>query len=566
MGILDRREIMRGAGLVGASTLASRAFGQTARPPQSAKFGYDDVVRRATQLASAPFEGELPKLPDEMNKLDFDAWRQIDYKDSKALLGGNGSLFRLELYHLGHIFKRPVVVNTLRDGIPTPIPYQASEFSFGSTKFTRPLPVNLGFAGFKIRTPLNDPKKYDEFISFIGSSYFRFLGRGQQYGLSARGLAVNAGTNNEEFPFYREFWIETPKPDADKLTIYALLDSAAATGAYQFDCYPGADSVIDVKVTLIPRRTDMKFGLAPLTSMFFLGENDPRNYRDWRPELHDSDGLLMNSGSGEWIWRPLRNPPDVARTSTFIDKAPKGFGLLQRDRHFDHYEDIDLAYQLRPSYWVEPKTDFGEGHVELFEMPTTDETNDNIVASWVGTAPPAIGKPFTYAYSITAALELSRLSRNAKAENAFQAPARTLGSNEPDDPNTRRFMIDFAGGDLNYYKDDPGAVLVVASTTKGKIIRSYTQYNPYIDGFRATFDVTLGAGETADLRAFLKAGPRALSETWTFSWDAPKPPAAKAAVNAPAPAPASPPPSPPPAKAPMPVPPETNPAAAAPGK
>jgi glucans biosynthesis protein len=260
--------------------------------------------------------------------------------------------------------------------------------------------------------------------------------------------------------------------------------------------------------------------------MFFIGENDHHGSDEYRPELHDSDGLMIHTGAGEWIWRPLRNP-SIARTSSFFDTGVKGYGLLQRDRAFDHYEDIDLAYQLRPSYWVEPKTDFGPGHVELFEMPTTDETNDNIVVSWVPKdALPAL-KPFSYEYSITAALDLGSLSSNVKTVASFQTAARTLGSAEPNVPTTRRFMIDFAGGGVDYYKDDPGLVTVAAGTSKGHVVRAYTEYNPYIAGFRATVDVALAPGETTDLRVFLKAGPTALSETWMFPWEAPAAPASE---------------------------------------
>ena len=524
--IFTRRTIVQGAAAAGAGAAAvaslTPGLAQTARSPQGSRFSYDEVVKRASELASAPFQGELPPLPDELSKLDWDHWRQIEFKDSKALLGGNGSQFRLELYHLGHLYKRPVVINTVRDGIPTPIPYQASQFNYGPTKFAKPLPVNLGFAGFKIRSPLNDPKKFDEFISFVGSSYFRFLGRGQQYGLSARGLVLGGGTNQEEFPFYREFWIETPKADVDKLTIYALLDSSVVTGAFQFDCYPRENSVVEVGVTLIPRRNGVKIGTMPLTSMFFLGADQPRLAQDYRWELHDSDGLMMHTGAGEWIWRPLRNPRPVATTSSFFDQDPKGFGLLQRDRDFSHYEDIDLAYQSRPSYWIEPKTKLGEGHVELFEMPTTDETNDNIVASWVAKDDVEPGRPVKYFYSITSALDLAALSSNGKVRASFQTEARALGSSEPDVAGTRRFLIDFAGGDLAYWQDEPGAVQIAAATTTGKILRSYTQLNPYISGFRATVDVALQPGENADLRAFLKNGPNALTETWMFPWTAPK--------------------------------------------
>jgi periplasmic glucans biosynthesis protein len=527
----DRRTIVQGALATGASALAAAAEAQTAHPPRDAKFSYDEVVKRATQLAAAPYQAQLPPIPDELNKLDWDAWSQISFKDSKALLSGNGSQFRLELYHLGYLFKRPIVINTLRDGIPTPIPYQAGEFNFGSTKFNKPLPVNLGFAGFKIWTPLNDPKKYDEFISFIGSSYFRFLGRGQRYGLSARGLAVNGGTNQEEFPFYREFWIETPQPEIDKVTIYALLDSAAATGAFQFDCYPKENSVVDVRATLIPRRDDVKLGLMPLTSMFYLGENGPVGKDDYRFELHDSDGLFVHNGAGEWLWRPLRNP-NIAKTTAFLDKDVKGFGLLQRDRSFSHYEDLDLAYQLRPSYWVAANTKLGEGHVELFEMPTTDESNDNIVASWVSADKPPVGKPLEYSYSITSALELDRLTPLGRTIRTFQTSARALGSNESNVPTTRRFIMDFTGGDLAYYKNDPKLVKIDASTTVGRIVRSYTQLNPFIDGIRATFDVDVPPGETANLRAFLHDGPNVLTETWTFPWTAPGTPPAPAPAQA----------------------------------
>ena len=303
--------------------MTQQANAQTARPPQVNRFSFEEVVRRAEQLASAPFEGQVAPLPPELAKLDFDAWRQIDFRENKSLLDTTGSQFRLELFHLGHLFRRPVVINTIRDGIATPLPYQANQFNFGPTKFAKPLPVNLGFAGFRLRSPLNDPKRFDEFISFIGSSYFRFLGRGQQYGLSARGLAVAGGTNHEEFPFYREFWIEMPKPDFDIITIYALLDSAAATGALQFDCYPMGNSVIDIKVTLFPRRDDVKIGYAPLTSMFYIGENGARSHDEFRPELHDSDGLMIHNGAGEWIWRPLRNPT-IAKTSAFFDKDVQG--------------------------------------------------------------------------------------------------------------------------------------------------------------------------------------------------------------------------------------------------
>ena len=313
------------------------------------------------------------------------------------------------------------------------------------------------------------------------------------------------------------------------------------TGAYQFDCYPQENSVVEVNVTLVPRRNGVKIGHMPLTSMFFIGANDHRICDAFRPELHDSDGLQMHSGTGEWMWRPLRNPT-IAKTSSFFDRDLQGFGLFQRDRDFTHYEDIDLAYQLRPSYWVTPKTKLGEGHVELFEMPTTDESNDNVVASWVSKDDVQPGRQLNYSYSITSALDLRSLSNMGKVVATFQTAARALGTSEPDLPNVRRFMIDFNSGDLGYYADDPAQVQIVATTDTGRILRSSTQGNPFIKGFRGTLDVEVPPGATANLRAYLKAGPTTLTETWMYSWDAPQLPAPPAPPQpASSPAPVSPP-------------------------
>jgi glucans biosynthesis protein len=272
-------------------------------------------------------------------------------------------------------------------------------------------------------------------------------------------------------------------------------------------------------VALFARRSGAKTGFAPLTSMFFIGKNDHRFHDDFRPQLHDSEGLLVNSGTGEWLWRPLRNPAQM-EMSAFLDRNVKGFGLIQRDRNFDHYQDLELAYETRPSYWVEPREDWGEGRVELVELPTPDETNDNIVAYWVPKDPLEPGKQVNFGYRITASLNLARLSPNARAINTFQTTPRALGSPEPREANARRFIIDFAGGDLGYFLHDPGLVEVVPSTSQGRIVRSSVVPNVVTQGIRATIDVQVDAGQTADLRAFLRAADRALTETWTFPWKA----------------------------------------------
>jgi glucans biosynthesis protein len=516
MIVITRRQIVGAALAASASSILPVRSQPTVDAP---RFGFDDVVRRARDLAAAPFEDKPVPLPAPFDKLDFDAWRDIRSKKDQILLN-NGGEFRLEPFHRGFLFHRAVTINTIRDGIAAPIPYAPSLFDYGRLKVDHPPPIDTGFAGFRLLYPINDPHVRDEVISFLGASYFRFLGRDQGYGLSARGLAVETGTNGESFPFFREFWIEAPLAGKNRITIYALLDSEAATGAYHFELSAAQESAIDVHVTLFPRRNGVKFGLAPLTSMFLNGENDHRVLDGYRNELHDSDGLLVHTGGGEWLWRPVSNPAFV-RASSFLDENPRGFGLLQRDRSFQSYQDLDLKYEKRPSYFVEPAGDWGRGRVELIELPTPDETNDNIVASWTPAIPPEAGKDFVYAYRVTAGLDMPQLAPNGRAVNTFLAPARSLGSSERESPNARRFLVDFTGGDLAYYVADPGQVEAVASSTRGKLTRTNVQANPSINGLRAMIDVVLNPGETTDLRLFLRAGGRTLTETWTCPWTAP---------------------------------------------
>ncbi len=491
-------------------------------PPQNAapqpRFGFEDVQRRAREIAAVPYEPIAP-LPEALAKLDYDSWRDIRFRPDRALLQQNGSPFRMQMFHPGFLFTRPVTVNVVRDGVPMPVPYAANLFDYGKVKFEKPLPVNLGFAGFRLHYPLNDPRVYDELISFIGASYFRVLGRGQRYGLSARGLSIGAGTAAEEFPVFREFWIEQPAANAERVIIHTLLDSPVVTGAYRFTIYPDLDTVVEVAATLYPRTTIEKLGLAPLTSMFFTGENDRRFFDDFRSELHDSDGLMIHSGSGEWIWRPLRNPKQQA-VSSFVERSIRGFGLMQRDRTFEHYQDLDLNYELRPSYWIEPQGDWGEGVVELIEMPTTDETNDNIVALWAPKTPLEPGKEFSFGYKLISMLDSGDLHPGGRVVNTYQAKPKALGSGEPVTEGSRRFIIDFAGGDLDYYLKQPEKVEIVPSIAYGRIDRAFIVPNRKTEGFRAFVDVVVEPGQLAEMRAFLRSGGKTLTETWSYPWRA----------------------------------------------
>ena len=530
----SRRRMMAGlASGVAAGTLAAAAparaqpappsQSQQANPPTQPvpRFGFDDVVRRARELASAAFEPPAP-LPDVLQRLDFDAWRDIRFRPDRALLDMPGSNFRLQTFHLGFLYRRP------GDGQHHPRRHRHADPLCGEPVRLRPHEVRQAAAreprlrGLPAALSAQRPARLRRGHRLPWrSSYFRFLGRNQHYGLSARGITVNAGTDREEFPFFREFWVDMSDAQSDRATIYGLLDSDSLTGAYRFDLYPSIDSALEVSVVLFPRKSGIKLGLAPLTSMFFSGENDRRIQGDYRPELHDSDGLLMHLGTGEWLWRPLRNParPEI---STFLDKDVRGFGLLQRDRTFEHYQDLDLAYEARPSYWVEPRGGWGDGQVELVELPTADETNDNIVLGWTPRDAVETGKQIAFGYRITASLDLRGLSPNGRVANTYQTEARALGSSEPLTPGTHRFIVDFSGGDLPYYLLNPPNVEVVASTSAGRILRSYIVPNGHIGGFRAALDVALDPGQGTDLRAFLRAGNKTLTETWTFPWKAPQ--------------------------------------------
>ena len=513
---LNRRSALGAAAALAAShALPGPALSQGGAPALI-PFRFEDVVRRARDLSGAPFDPALPPLPEPLAGLDFDAYRDIRFRPERAFLGSTGGPFRLHLFHPGFLYTRPVAVNVIRDGVPTPIAYQPQLFDYGRTRIERPLPVNLGFAGFRIHHPLNNPKVFDELIAFLGASYFRVLGRGQRYGISARGLGVNVGGRGpEEFPFFREFWVDIPGPGADRVTIFGLLDSASVTGAYRFEVYPGAETTVEVGATLFGRRPVASLGLAPLTSMYFTGENERRLGDEFRPELHDSDGLLVHSGSGEWIWRPLRNVRDTA-VSAFGDNNPRGFGLMQRDRVFENYQDLEAFYHQRPSYWVEPIGSWGEGRVELLEIPTPAEVHDNIVAYWSPRQPLEPGQELSLGYRLRALTSGADLHPGGKVVNTFSSPARASGSAEPADRTTRRFLVDFAGGNLPYYLADPSLVQVAPSVSAGQVVSTSLIPNEHIRGFRAAIDIRLEPGQSTDLRAYLRSGERALTETWTY--------------------------------------------------
>ncbi|MET0440472.1 MAG: glucan biosynthesis protein G, partial [Casimicrobiaceae bacterium] len=351
---------------------------------QEKGFGFDDVVARARALAATTQRLPDSGLSKELLDLDYDQYRDIRFRPDRSLWRDAKLPFELQFFHPGFHYQRAVRIHEITPAGVRDVPFSREQFDYGKNNIEPSKLRAPGFAGFRVHFALNTPKYKDEMVVFLGASYFRALGKGQVYGLSARGLAVDTALGSgEEFPSFTDFWIDRPAANATQLTIYALLDSRRVTGAYRFVVKPGTDTVLDIGARIFLREPVTKIGLAPLTTMYLFGENHPNpGATDFRPEVHDSDGLSIQSGTGEWIWRPLVNPKRLL-VSSFALTNPAGFGLQQRDRRFSRYEDLEARYDKRPGVWVQPTGTWGAGRVELVQIPTPDETNDNIVAYWV---------------------------------------------------------------------------------------------------------------------------------------------------------------------------------------
>lgn len=472
-------------------------------------FNFDDVGRRAQALAAKSYKAPEQKLPAPLRDIGYDAYRDIRFLADHALWRNANLPFEVQFFHPGFLFQQTVPVHVISAQGVKPIPFNPDAFSYGRNEIDRKVLRKLGFAGFRIHHPLNRADYKDEVAVFLGASYFRGVGRGQAYGLSARGLAVDTALpSGEEFPAFREFWIEWPAPNARELVVYALLDSRRVTGAYRFVIRPGEATTMDVRARLFLRGAVGKLGLAPLSSMFFFGENQPAPVEDYRPEVHDSDGLLVAAGTGEWLWRPLVNPRRLLVTS-FALPHPRGFGLLQRDRVFARYEDLEAQYERRPSAWIEPQGDWGRGRVELVQIPTADEFNDNIVAYWVPDQPPAPRTPYDFSYR----LSWQNQGDIAPLGHVRQTRRGAMGRDQT------RFVIDFAGGVLDTLADDAPVELGAWTGPTAELIESRAYRNTAGGGWRVVLTVRrTEADEPVELRAVLRGKDGAVSETWSYIW------------------------------------------------
>jgi glucans biosynthesis protein len=488
-----------------------------AAPAQFSPGVVDDLARA---LSQKPYEANHAGAPESLRKLGAKAYNEIRFNADRAFFADSGSSFRAQLYHLGYLYNRGVAVNLVTNGTAFGVPYSTELFTFGNTHFDR-LPPETGYGGLRLHYPLNTPDVYDEMISFLGASNFRVLGRGQSYGLHARGLSIDTALpSGEEFPYFREFWVETPRADATAILMHALLDSPSVTGAYHFKITPGAQTVVDVSALIFARKDVKKLGLAPMASMFFYGENQNRTTIDYRPEVHSSDGLLIHNGADEWLWRPLRNPEALA-VSDFVDNNVRGFGLMQRDRNFDHYQDLATFSQNRPSYWIEPLGDWGEGMVELVEIPTPDESNENILAYWTPKQGLKANESRTFSYRLHAVTTVGSDDSYPGGRVVATYQKKLNPPDVPDDEkNIRRFMVDFSGGDLGYYLKTPNLVEAAVTASAGEIVARRVEPHPGIGGFRAVFDIKPKENTVADLRVYLRARGQALTETWLLPWKA----------------------------------------------
>jgi len=484
-------------------------------PPAPAKpFDFAEVEQKAKQLATKPYARDDGGMPEFLGNLDYDQYRDIRYKPEKALWRDEGLPYQIQLFHRGFMFKDRVSINVVDQGVATRLAYSPELFDFGKNTLPSPPPADLGFAGLRFHHPLRKNDVFDEIAVFLGASYFRAVGLGQFYGLSARGLAIDTGlAKAEEFPIFREFWVEKPGKNASSLTVYAVLDSPSVTGAYRFVIRPGFELTVDIASHVFFRKAVERFGLAPLTSMFFHGENTDHFMDDFRPEVHDSDGLLMGRSNGEWVWRPLNNPRHL-RISVFKDTKPAGFGLMKRDRVFDHYQDLEAHYHERPGVWVEALGDWGAGSVYLIEIPSDAEKYDNIVAFWVPDQPTGEGKDYAFQYRLHFLLDETTAPGLGKVE------ATRIGASGTDvlDGQGRKFVVDFNGEAMKRFSEK-AHVQADISSSSGNISNAVVHKNDQTGGWRLSFELAPEKDkDPVELRALLKSNDEILTETWVYQW------------------------------------------------
>ncbi|MFA5676886.1 MAG: glucan biosynthesis protein G [Pseudomonas sp.] len=477
-------------------------------------FSFQTVIDKAQELSGSNWQAP-PKVPKFLQNLSYHDYQGIRFKPERSLWVDEDSPFAVMLTPPGLFYHHAVALNIIDGGQAEPLAFDKSLFSYPNSELEKLIPADLGYAGFRLTFPFNDPDVANQFLVFAGASYYRAVGRDNNFGLSGRGVAVNTGLpRGEEFPSFIEFWLEKSEPNASSLTFYGLLDGKSLTGAYQFEVTPGDETSIKVKSVLFPRQDIELIGVAPLTSMFYYGENTLRPYGEWRPEVHDSDGLLIQDGnSNEWLWRPLNNPAALSM-DYFAAEQVKGFGLLQRDADFHSYMDAEAGYGTRPSAWIEPQGEWGKGHVVLTQLPTPDETNDNIVVFWTPEAPLQSQQAHHYDYKVR--FGNADLTQNPMGQtvDSFLGDGTRIGGGNAE--GAVRVIVDFAGGPLEERGADTPITGQVTVLEEGELLEHFVEYVEPLKRWRLSVLLRPAANRPLSLRAYLHEGEETLSETWSY--------------------------------------------------
>lgn len=521
---MKRRHFLNAATALaaGGHVLTTRAEAQTApgpdprmqgpQLPETKPFGFEDVAALAAERAGADYRQPASELVGSFANLSYDQYRGIRFRRDHDPWGSHDK-FRLDLLGPGAIFDEPVNISIVRDGVPSLLGFDPSMLDFDPSHFPDGPDLettgNMGWSGFRVRTALNRPGVMDEFLVFQGASYFRAVARGTIYGLSARGLAIRTGSpDGEEFPLFTDFWLHEPAEGQDWIRIHAILDSRSVTGAYQFDVTPGARTLIRTRMALFPRVDLAGAGIAPQTSMFWFGPGSRRNVDDYRPAVHDSDGLQMRTGSGLSLWRSLASHRAL-QIASFVDRDPQGFGLTQRARDFTSYQDAEAMYHLRPSGWVEPEGNWGPGEVRLIEIPVENEFNDNIVCYWQPKEPLAAGERHEFRYRLT-------FSDLPPVDAPLAEIRQTRSGRSINNSAARSYIIDY---DLRLFTETLPEIHV--SCSAGQILHAYQKRLPREGVLRLAFEFEPGDAQLADLQAVLRnKDGLALSESWMSRWTA----------------------------------------------
>ncbi len=505
MSGLTRRQtlaLMGGLAALGGAPTGAFAGMELGQP---APFDAETVAAHARALAARAYTAP-PAVGAAWRGLSYDTFRGIWFDPRNALFRGTESAVHADLFVAGLYFSHKITINVVEGGTARPVLFDLG--AFARTDRFPDLPAqDTGFSGFRLRGELEAEGRFQEYAVFQGASYFRAIGRGHGYGISARGLALNtAEPGGEEFPVFRDFWIEAAPPGASEVTVHALLDSPSVAGAYSFTIAKGDTTRMTVSARLFPRVDLPTVGIAPGTSMFLFSDINRPRFDDFREAVHDSDGLLMMNGNGETLWRPLNNPPTL-QISAFGDTSPRGFGLMQRARDLSDYDDLEARYDRRPSLWVEPQGDWGGGSVILVEIPTDREINDNIVAFWRPATALAAGQEHRFDYRL--------YWGSAAPDEGTVAPVIATSTGARVFEAGRLFAVDY--GPHPALGDDPSRIETRVTTSAGAISGAVLHRNPATGGMR--LDLTLiGDVRFAELRAELWRGGRRAAEVWVNRW------------------------------------------------